>query len=187
LEPLLTAFVAGLLGGWADKTQRVAALLRERFAAGPVTAALIVAAALNSLAAAFAGTLIRLEISLNAGSLLLAIALLFAGVAGLIGEKPKPPRARGGALLASLGAMTAAGWGDKTQYLTAALAAYYGSFLPVAAAAFLGTVAVALPAALGGKAFDRAVPLRPVRIACAALFLLAGAIVLVNALGLVKG
>jgi putative Ca2+/H+ antiporter (TMEM165/GDT1 family) len=185
LEPLLTAFVAALLGGWADKTQSVAALLRQRFAAAPVVVALIAAAAVNSLAAAFAGTLLRLEVSLHAIALLLAVVLAFAGVAALIGESAKPPKARGGAWLGSLVALIGAGWGEKTQYLTAALAAYYGSLLPVAAAAFLGTVAVAMPAAIGGDAFQRAAPLKPLRIVFGLLFLIAGAIVVVNALGLV--
>jgi putative Ca2+/H+ antiporter (TMEM165/GDT1 family) len=185
LEPLLTAFVAALLGGWADNSQNVAALLRLRFGAAPVVAALVVAAAVNSLAAAFAGTLLRLEVSLHAITLLLAIALAFAGVAALIGEKPKPPKARGGAWLGSLVALTGAGWGDKTQYLTAALAAYYGSFLPVAGAAFVGTVAVAMPAAIGGDTFQRAAPVRVLRIGIGALFLIAAAVVVVNALRLV--
>lgn len=185
MEALLTAFVAALLGGWADRTQKVAALLRARFTPAPVVAALVLAAAMNSAAAAFAGSLLRLEISLHAAALLLAVALAFAGVAGLIGEGAKPPRARGGPFIGSLVALTGAGWGDKTQYLTGALAAYYGSFVPVAAAAFVGTVAVALPAALAGEAFERTAHVRPLRILFAILFLVAGAAVLVNALGLV--
>lgn len=185
MEPLLTAFLAALLGGWADKIQRVAALLRGGFGAAPVAAALVLTVALNSLASAFAGTLLRLEVNAKAAALLLVIALLFAGVAALIGEKPKPPSPRGGAFIASLVALARAGWGDRTQYLTAALAAYYDSFVPVAAAAFVGTLAVTLPAALGGEGFERAAPLKPLRLVCGALFLLAGAVVLVNALGLV--
>jgi Ca2+/H+ antiporter, TMEM165/GDT1 family len=185
VEPLATAFVAALLGGWGDNSQTVAALLRQRFRVAPVVAAIVVAAAVNSLAAALAGSLLRLEVSLHAAALLLAIALAFAGVAALIGEKAKPPKARGGAWLGSLVALTAAGWGDKTQYLTAALAAYYGSVPLVAGAAFLGTVVVAMPAAVGGEAFARAAPLKPLRILFALLFLAAGGVVLVNALRLV--
>jgi putative Ca2+/H+ antiporter (TMEM165/GDT1 family) len=185
LEPLLTAFAAALFGGWADKTQAVAAMLAGRYRSAAVLPALLIAAALNSLASAFAGTLLRREVTLHAAALLLAIALLFAGVAGLIGEAPKEPKRRGGAFLTSLAALAGAGWGDKTQYLVAALAAYYDSFLPVAAAAFCGTVAVALPAAAGGETFVRAAPLKPLRILFGALLILAGLAVLVNALRLV--
>lgn len=185
MEPIVTAFVAAILGGWADKTQAVAAILAERFRPPAVAAALLLAVAVNSTAAAFAGTLLRREVTPYAASLLLAIALLFAGAAGLIGEKAKPPKARGGAFAGSLHALLAAGWGDKTQYLVAALATYYDSFAPVAAAAFAGTIVVTLPA-LGGADFHRAAPLKPLRILFAALFLIAGAIVLVRVLGLVK-
>jgi putative Ca2+/H+ antiporter (TMEM165/GDT1 family) len=185
LEPLLTAFVAALLGGWADKTQRVGALLRARYGSAPVVAALVVAAAANSLASAFAGALLRRELTPTAAALLLAVALAFAGVAGLIGESPKPPRPRGGAFLSALAALLAAGWGDKTQYVVAALAAYYGSVGPVAAAAFLGTFAVALPGAIGGEAFVRAAPMTPLRLLFGIAFLVAGAVVAVNALRLV--
>jgi putative Ca2+/H+ antiporter (TMEM165/GDT1 family) len=185
LEPLLTAFVAALLAGWGDKTQAVAAMLSERYRPRAVLPALVIVVAANSLASAFAGTLLRLEVSANAAALLLTIALLFAGVAGLIGEKPKPPRTRGGPFLASLLALGGAGWGDKTQYVIAALAAYWNSFLPVAAAAFLGTLAVTLPAAAGGEAFARAAPLKSLRLIFGALFVLMGAAVLVTTLRLV--
>lgn len=185
MEPLLTAFAAALLGGWADKSQRVAALLRARSGAAPVVAALTLAVAVNSFASALAGSLLRRELTPTAAALLLAIALAFAGIAGLIGESPKPPKRRGGGFLTALVALLGAGWGDKTQYVVAALAAYYGSLLPVALAAFAGTVAVALPAAVGGDAFVRAAPMKPLRFLFAALFLVAAAIVAVNALRLV--
>jgi putative Ca2+/H+ antiporter (TMEM165/GDT1 family) len=185
LEPLLTAFVAALLGGWGDKTQGVAARLADRYRARALLPALVIAVAGNSLASAFAGTLLRREVTPNAATLLVAIALLFAGVAGLIGEKPKAPKERGGPFLASLAALLGAGWGDKTQYVVAALAAYWDSFLPVACAACAATLAVTLPAAAGGEAFARAAPLRSLRIVAAGLFLLAGVGVLVTALHLV--
>jgi putative Ca2+/H+ antiporter (TMEM165/GDT1 family) len=185
LEPLLTAFAAALTGGWADKSQRVAALLRARSGAGMLVAALLLAAAVNSLVSALAGSLLRRELTSTAAALLLAIALAFAGIAGLIGEAPKPPKGRGGGFLAALVALLGAGWGDKTQYVVAALAAYYDSLLPVAAAAFAGTVAVTLPAAMGGEAFVRAAPMKALRFLFAALFLVAAAVVAVNALRLV--
>jgi len=185
LEPLLTTFVAALLGGWADKSQRVAALLCARSGAGIVVAALLLAAAANSFASALAGSLLRRELTVTASALLLAVALAFAGVAGLIGEAPKTPGRRGGPFLSALVALLAAGWGDRTQYLVAALALYWNSFLPVAAAAWLATVAVCLPAAAGGDAFVRAAPLKALRILFSLLLLIAGAAVAVTSLGLV--
>jgi putative Ca2+/H+ antiporter (TMEM165/GDT1 family) len=185
LEPLLTAFAAALLGGWADKTQGTAAMLAERYRRRVLLPALILAVAANSVASAVGGSLLRLEISAHAAALLLAVALAFAGVAGLIGERAKQPTHRAGAFLTSLVALFAAGWGDKTQYLVAALAAYYGNVPLVAAGAFVGTLAVTLPAAVGGAAFTRAAPLKPLRIVFGLVFLLAGGIVIVNTLHLV--
>lgn len=185
MEPLLTTFVAALLGGWADKSQQVAAALRARSAAGTVVAALVLVVAVNSFASALAGSLLRRELTATASALLLAIALAFAGIAGLIGEAAKPPRKGGGGFVPALAALFAAGWGDRTQYVVAALAAYYGSLLPVAAAAFAGTLGVVLPAALGGEAFMAPAPVKPLRFLFAALFLLAAAVVTVNALRLV--
>ena len=86
MEPLLTAFAAALLGGWADKTQAVAAMLAERYRSRVLLPALILAVAANSAASAIGGSLLRLEISAHAAALLLAVALAFAGVAGLIGR-----------------------------------------------------------------------------------------------------
>ena len=185
MEPLLTAFVAALLGGWADKSQRVAALLSARGRPGLVVAALLLAAAINSGVSAFAGSLLRREVGPHAATLLLAVALAYAGVAALIGEGSKEPTRRGGPFLSALAALLAAGWGDKTQYLIAALALYWNSFLPVAAAAWLAGVAVCLPAALGGETFVRTAPLKALRILFGLLFLVAGGAVAVSGLGLV--
>jgi len=185
LEPLVTAFAAALLGGWADKSQRVGAMLRERYGTVTILSALALTAAANSLVAAYAGMALRREVTAGAAALLLAVALGFAGVAGLIGEAPKPPKPRGGGFLTSLVAFARAGWGDKTQYVVAALAAYYDTAFPVAAAAFAGTLVVVVPAAGGGDAFVRAVPMTALRILAASLFLATAAIVAVNALRLV--
>jgi putative Ca2+/H+ antiporter (TMEM165/GDT1 family) len=185
VEPLLTAFAAALLGGWADKTQATAAMLAERYRSRALLPALILAVAANSIASAVGGSLLRLEISAHAATLLLAVALAFAGAAGLIGERAREPTHRGGAFLTSLVSLFAAGWGDKSQYLVAALAAYYANVPLIAAGAFVGTLAATLPAAVGGEAFTRAAPLKPLRIVFGLVFLIAAGIVTVNALHLV--
>jgi putative Ca2+/H+ antiporter (TMEM165/GDT1 family) len=186
VEPLLIAFAAALLGGWADKTQCVAADLSARTGKpGTVAVALLIVVLANSVVAAVAGTLLRLEVSLHAAALLLAVALAFAGVAGLIGEAPKRPKERGGAFFTALLALAGAGWGDKTQYVIAALAAYYADAPLIAGGAFAGSVAVSLPAALAGAAFARSAPVKPLRIVFAAVFLIAAVIVTLNTLRLV--
>src|SRR3546814_4106095 len=55
-------------------------------------------------------------------------------------------------------------FGDKTQFITAALAARYDSFALTALGAAAGVTAVSIPAALLGDRLQAAVPLRAIRI-----------------------
>jgi Ca2+/H+ antiporter, TMEM165/GDT1 family len=187
LDSLLIAFLAAALGEWGDKTQLLAVLLAARYRRpAPILAAIAVAAVANSLIAAFAGTLIHGTITPRAASLLLALALVFAGVAGLIGSEAKDrPGWRLGPFLATLILFTLAEWGDKTQFVTVAIAARFNALVLPAAGAAAGIILSSLPAVALGPRLPRAVPLKAIRIGVAGLFLLAGLWVGVSALRLV--
>jgi putative Ca2+/H+ antiporter (TMEM165/GDT1 family) len=187
LDALLTAFLAASLGEWGDKTQLLVVLLAARYRRpAPILAAIAVAATANSLIAAFAGTLIHGTITPRAASLLLALALVFAGVAGLIGSEPKDrPGWRLGPFLATLILFTLAEWGDKTQFVTAAIAARFDALVLPAAGAAAGILVSSLPAAALGPRLAQTVPLKAIRISVACLFLLAGLWVGVSALRLI--
>jgi putative Ca2+/H+ antiporter (TMEM165/GDT1 family) len=186
LDALLAAFLAAALGEWGDKSQLAAALLAARYARpGAVLAGIAVAALANSALAAFGGSLIHVEIVPRAASLLLAVALLYSGVVGLIGPEGRAPRFRFGAFAGSAIAFFLAGWGGRTPFVTAAIAAQFGVFPLAAAGAAAGTLLSAAPAvALAGR-FGKAVPLKPIRLAAAGLFLIAGLWLGVSALRLV--
>ena len=185
MDALVTAFVAAALAEWGDKTQLIVALLAARSGRpGLVLLGLLLAAAASCVAAAVAATLIAGTITIRAMSLMVALALLFAGVAGLIRRQPPSigsPRTP--LILAAPLLCLAAELGDRTQFLTFALA---GRFDPALAAggATAGIVAACVPAALLGAKLQTVLPVRAVRIGGAVLFLIAGFFVAVSALRL---
>src|SRR5688572_14075337 len=88
MDALVTAFVAAALGEWGDRTQLIVAMLAVRSGRpGRVLIGLFLAAVVSSLAAAYAGILIGSTITIRAMTLMVALALLFAGVSGLIRRK----------------------------------------------------------------------------------------------------
>lgn len=188
MDALLTTFLAALLAEWGDKTQLLVVALAARYARpAPILAGVAIAALANSLIAGFGGALINGIITLRAISLLVAVALIFAGVGGLFRGKT-PDMGSGwktGAFVTTATCFFLLEFGDKTQFLTAAFAAQFDAAVLAAAGATAGVVVANLPAALLGDRLSAHVPLRLIRIGVAILFLLAGFIVAVNALQLV--
>jgi len=186
MDALLTAFVAAALAEWGDKTQLLVAMLAattRRPAA--VLAGLLLAALASNLVAAIAGLYIADTITIRAMTLMVALALLFGGASGLIRRKPPAPAAPRRLLVVSAAILClAAEMGDRTQFLTFALAGRFDSAPLAAAGATAGTLAACLPAALLGDRFGAVVPLRAIRYTVAGLFLVAGFIAAVQALQL---
>lgn len=188
MDALLTSFVAAALGEWGDKTQLLVIALAIRYRRPlPLLAGIFVAALANSLIAAFGGALVHAMITPRAASLLVALALVFAGVAGLIRPKPydSAGTSRAGPFLVTAASFFVLEFGDKTQFLTFAFAAQFNAFALAAAGATAGIMVSSLPAAALGDRLAKAVPLKAVRLGLSALFLLIGLVVAVNALRLV--
>lgn len=177
-----------MLAEVGDKSQLVVVALALHFRRPGAVLAGVAAGALGaSLMAAAAGMLVHDLIALRSTSLLVALALAFAGVAGLIRNKaPEATETEDrGAFAASAAAFFAAELADKTQFLTFSLAAQFDSLALAAAGATAGMAAAAVPAVLAPEALSGAVPLKALRIGAACLFLLAALFVAVNALRLV--
>jgi putative Ca2+/H+ antiporter (TMEM165/GDT1 family) len=188
VDALLTTFLAAALAEWGDKTQLLAVALAARFAnPRAVLAGIALAALANAAIAAVGGALLVGYITLRAMSLLVALALLFAGVGGLLRAKTPQTGAKWdrGAFFTAAGAFFLTEFGDKTQFLTAALAARFNAPLLATLGATAGVMAACAPAVIVGEGLARAVPIRAVRVGVAILFLIAGFIVAVNALELV--
>jgi putative Ca2+/H+ antiporter (TMEM165/GDT1 family) len=188
LEALLPAFIAAALAEWGDKTQLVVIALAIRYGRpGPLLVGVAIGALAGSLLAGFAGTLVHGSVTLRALSLLLGVALIFAGASAFITRKtPKFAASLGGPLVpaAALGIFIAE-FGDRTQFVTFALAAHYDAMLLAAFGATAGIVAASVPAAVLGPKLAEVVPLKALRIGAGVLFLLAGIVVALNALRLV--
>ena len=96
-----------------------------------------------------------------------------AGVMALLPlRRPAPKGERSGAFLVSLFALLAMGLGDRTQFLTAAIAARGTTPLFAAAGATLGSLAIVIPATLAGEGAYLRLPRLPIRIAIGLLFAL---------------
>ena len=185
MAALLTSFVAAFLCAWGDKTQLLAATLAAGTKKpGQVLAGLILAALASNVVAAFAGVWIAGTINIRAMTLLTALALLFAGIFGLIPRKQKPESAARLPLLATFILCLAAEMGDRVQFLTFALAGRFDSAPLAAAGATAGMVAACVPAVMLGERLQSTVPVRGIRWAVAGVMLVAGFIVAVKALQL---
>lgn len=186
MDALVTAFVGAALAEWGDRTQLLVALLAARFGRpGTVLLGFLLAAIVSNAVAAFAGAVIAQTITIRAMTLLVAVALLFAGVAGLI-RRNAPPAATGRTplVLAAFVLVLAAELGDRTQFLTFAIGGRFDSPALAAGGATAGMLAACLPAALLGSRLQSVVPVRAIRFAGAAAFLITGFIVAVGALQL---
>ncbi len=188
MDALLTTFLAALLAEVGDKTQLFVLVLVVRYRKPlPVLAGEAVAAIANNLLAAAGGALINGMITLRAISLLVAVALVFAGVAGFIRQGDEAEMGstwKTGPFVTSAACFFLLEFGDKTQFLTLALAAQYDALALAAVGATAGVLAANAPIALIADRARTDLPLRPIRYGISALFLLVGFIVGVSALRL---
>jgi len=188
MDALLTSFVAAALAEWGDRTQLFVIVLAARFARpGPILAGLAVAALANALIAAVGGVLIHELVPTRALSLLVALSLLMAGFGSLIRRRPPDiaSRWRTGAFVTAAASLFLLEIGDKTQFVTFALAARFDTVLLAAAGATAGILIANAPAAVLGEALGKTVPVQPIRWAIAALLIVTGFVVGVQALELV--
>lgn len=185
MEALLSAFMAAALAELGDKTQWLAFALAVHFRRnGAVLAGIAAAAIANAAIAAAGGILVAPMLNRHAATLLLALALVFAGVGAFLPQKrPAVGGWKLGAFGTSLAAFFVLELGDKTQFLTFAIAAR--SPMPVLAAsgAAAGVIAAGA-AALTGSAFER-LPLKGMRRGVGVLLTLLGLIAAVSALRLI--
>ena len=185
MAAFLTSLVAAFLCAWGDKTQLLAATLAAGTKRpGLVLAGLILAALASNVIAAFAGIWIANTITIRAMTLLTALALLFAGISGIIPREPKPEAAPRWPLLATFILSLAAEKGDRIQFLTFAFAGRFDSAPLAAAGATAGLVAACVPAVMLGERLQSTIPVRGIRWGIAGVLVIIGFVVGVKALQL---
>ena len=184
----MAALVAALLTQASDRTPWLTAILATRFARpGAIILGTALALAIGNAAAAAFGAYLAPRIPPAGRDLLLAFTLLSAGGSALFPIKLKN-RLDGwkiGPLLTSLFGVLTLAVGDRTQFITFALAVR--SPVPALAAigATIGALAVNIPAILYGEDGRRALPVVQTRIAIGIVLLIVGAILAFSALGLI--
>jgi len=188
MDVLVVSFVAALFAEWGDRSQLLAAALTGR-SQRPVAVfgGLALAAIGTSVAAAVFGALLAGMIAPRAMSLLIAIAFLYSGFAGLFGRKVPSRNARSGAGAFAVALISCAilQAGDRTQWITLSLSGGYHSPALAACGAAAGMIVASAPAAFLGEDFAAALPVRGLRIAGAALLLLAGIVIGLSTLQLI--
>lgn len=178
MDALMAALVAALLTQASDRTPWTAALLGDRYSGkGAVIAGTAVALILGNTLGVVGGVIVAPLLSPNARDLLLALALFSGGVTAFWPPKsPKSGTWRLGAFASSVVAVALLGFGDRMQFVTAALAARSTTPALAAVGAVVGALAVNIPAILLGERRWRRLPVAALRIGAAALLTIGGAI-----------
>lgn len=173
----MAALVLGALTQASDKTPWLAAMLADRFRApGLVILAAALALAINYSVGVVAGLAIAALLTPEAKLLLLALALLLAGAGTAVRDKA-PDALRGwrtGAFTTSFAGLGILAFGDRMQFIAAALAARSPLPWAAAAGATLGALTVTSYAAIAGERGWRALPLRAMRIGAPAVLIVSG-------------
>lgn len=183
----MAALVAAALAGIGDPPARLAAILADRYrSAAVVIVAAAAALAAVSAAAVVAGIMLAPLLTPEAKLLMLAMALALQGGGALFPAKG-PERLDGwriGAVTTSFLGLLILLFGDGVQFIVVVLAARASVPWLAAVGATLGGLAVLAPAAVLGERAWLRLPLGRVRTGIAVVFLLAAAVIAVQALSL---
>ena len=186
MEAFLTSTALVALAEIGDKTMLLAIVLAARFGRPlPIIAGIFLATILNHALAAWAGSLAAGFFEGQWFRIAVAVSFVAMGLWTLVPDKldeNEAPQPRRGAFLTTLVAFFIVEMGDKTQIATVALGAQFASVAAVAAGTTLGMMVANVPAVLLGEALVRRVSLKAVRIAAAALFVIVGVWMLVEAI-----
>lgn len=182
MEALITSFIAALVSGFGEPAPGG----RRHFSLS-VFLGYALAAAAVSLVAGFAGHLIHPMITTAALSLLVALALGYAGIAALIQPKPDEARLETGAagFYRSFFEAAVRESGGRASFIIFALAARFDAPIIAGAGGAAGLIASAAAVGLIDEARSRPFSRRPIRVAAGAAFLLCGMIVGLAARGLI--
>lgn len=189
MEGLLVSTGVVALAEVGDKTQLLALLLATRFRAPlPIILGILVATLANHALAALVG--VAVAEWLQSPALRWALGLSFVAM-GLWTLQPDrldpgqaPARPSYGPFLTTLVVFFFVEIGDKTQVATMALAAQFHDLVMVTIGTTLGMMIANVPVVLLGGYAAAKISLKPIRIAAAAVFIVLGIFVCLQAAGL---
>jgi Ca2+/H+ antiporter, TMEM165/GDT1 family len=180
MHALLVSTFAVAIAEIGDKTQLLSLLLAARYRRPlPIVLGILVATLLNHALAAALGAWVAEQLAPHVLRALLALSFLAVALWALKPDtlEEAPGRTARSAFLATTIAFFVAETGDKTQVATIVLAAQYDSTWLVVAGSTLGMLAANVPVVLLGERLAQRLPLRAVRNAAAALFVLLAGVV----------
>jgi len=183
LEAFLISTGVVALAEIGDKTQLLAFILAARFKKpAPIIAGILVATLVNHGLAGALGAWITTVVSPDVMRWVLGLSFIGMAVWTLIPDKIEEEETavarRFGVFGATLLTFFLAEMGDKTQIATVALAANYGTPLPVIAGTTLGMLLADVPAVFVGNRFAARIPMKTVHAIAAAIFALMGLLTL---------
>ena len=174
MDALVPALVAALLAGVGDRPAWFAARASEHYEAAWTLSGFLAAQLIACAIAVGGGMLAAPLLNPNAKALLLAVALISGGVSALLRTSPATSDERvRGPVMAFL-EMAALVVGDRTTFITFALAARGSEPVLAGVGAAIGAMALAFAAVMLGAAGRRALPLRWLSISGGAILLVAG-------------
>jgi len=184
-----TTFGIIFLAELGDKTQLTAMALAVRFSWGKTFIGIAAAFAVLNLGAVALGKLLFDFLPLFWIQMVSAAMFLFFGVTTLLGKEydkekeetqEKPFEGRG-AIITSFLMIFLAEMGDKTQLVTAALAARHDAPLAVFSGSTLALWSVSLLGIFAGRQLIRIIPLSYIHKAAGSLFIIFGAAIILQA------
>jgi putative Ca2+/H+ antiporter (TMEM165/GDT1 family) len=188
LAVFLSTFGLIFLAELGDKTQLTAMALAVRFPWGKVFIGTALAFVLLNIGAVALGKVLFTLLPIFWIKLVSAGLFLFFGIATLFGKGKDGDDAEGrrgssarGALAASFLMILMAELGDKTQLLTASLAARHDAPLEVFMGSTLALWSVSLLGIFAGRRLTRFVPLAYIHRGAGVLFIVFGAVILYRA------
>ena len=175
-----TAVVA--LAEIGDKSQLLALLLTTRFRRPlPIIAGILVATLVNHALAGLAGEWLAAHVDPVALRSAVGVSLLLVAAwtlkADSLGSTRQPAAGYNVFIVTSISFFLIE-IGDKTQVATAILAAQYQSLASVVLGTTLGMLLANVPVVIAGNAIADRIPMRGVRIAAAAVFVVMGLLAL---------
>jgi putative Ca2+/H+ antiporter (TMEM165/GDT1 family) len=182
MEAFLTSVLVVALAEIGDKTQLLAIVLTARYRRPlPILLGILLATLANHFLAALVGAAAATWLESDWFRYAVAASFIVMGLWTLIPDKlddEEERRSRFGPFLATLVAFFVVEMGDKTQVATVALAARFQDVWTVAAGTTAGMMLANGPVVLAGAKLVERVPLKPIRIAAALLFVALGAAML---------
>ncbi len=184
MEAFLVSAGIVALAEMGDKTQLLALVLATRFKQRlPIVLGILTATLANHLLAGWVGSWLATLVSPAILRWAVAASFVAFGLWTLKADTLEKERLLPGAgvYLTTVVAFFLIEMGDKTQLATVALAARFGSLLPVVSGTTLGMMIADVPAVFVGGTLSRRINLDYLRWAAAALFVALGVLTLLTA------